>query len=693
MIEKYQITPTKHNSIKIKRMSIVQSLLSHYSNNFLSLRYVCLMIIFVPNVTFAQVDTTIILDLDSITLGIKNTTLDTIVPSDTLQQDLSLDSLKQSEKNIEFPQKNKIYTIQRNSYLKDSMSLYYKYDNDDSLLKKDSSINSNSTHEDDLTKRDDNEYLHLGNIGSSATPMLFSIDDTYSKDIGLHQYDFFNTTVDSFKYFQVQQPYSHAYFNTGSNKNNFSTGISFINSYKHDLNLYIDFRRINQEGLYTSQKTKHSDFKTSLYWDNNRHELFFLYYNRTNTEHINGGVFPDQDFGENPFRANMAINLSGANIRHYSTGFKLTNKYLIGKLKNVELKLYHQISYQHNTYNFHDQDVRGKSDSLYYLQLIKDERGIRHDIKQKIWNNNLGTSFSLGNYIDLNGSVRYQHNKIENDFYIDKSNIIDLLARIKFSIQRFNIIGNLNFNIAGLEHSSNFNIAANLKLNKKFGRFQFVYRNLRKPASYIQNRLILNADLIWNNDFELQTYNSFKFEYINDYLNAKLNYTSIILDDHILLNEHQILEQSNSTFYIQQINFSQAFNYWKLHSDHHVMLQLFSNNLVGLPTLFTKHNLYFKHQFKSSDKSMKIGANIRYTMADNILKYQASIGSFYKSDQEFSNYWTSELYLAARISTFRFYVKYTNIDQLFDNKIDYQIFNNPQFDSSILFGIDWILYN
>ena len=673
-------------------MSKALNILSLRSNNILSFRFVCLMIIFLPSIIIGQIDTTKDAHLDNNLIQYGNQ--DTIIQIDSVQQNLSLDSLKQLKRNIPSPQRKKTYTILRNSYLKDSMSLYYRYDNDELLYKKDSVIQSNSTHEDDLTKRNNNEYLHLGNIGSSATPMLFSIDDTYSKDIGFHQYDYFNSTPDSFKYFQVQQPYSHAYFNTGSNKNNFSTGITFINSYKHDINLFIDFRRINQEGLYTGQKTKHSDFKTSLYWDNNRHELFFLYFNRTNTEQINGGVLPDQNFdGEgNTFRTNMGINLNGANIRHYSTGFKLTNKYLIGKVRNAEMKLYHKVNFQLNTYNFHDKDIISTSDSLYYLQLRKDDRGIRHNVEQQIWNNTFGTSFTLGNFVDVDGALRYQYNKIENDFHLEKSSLIDVLARVKFSIQRFLIIGKLAFNISGLENSSNLNIAANFNLNKKFGRFQFVYRNLRKPASYIQNRFILNDELIWNNSFELQAYNSFKFEYINEYINAKLNYTSIILDDHILLSEDQTLQQ-NSTFYIQQFNYTQAFNYWKLHSDHHVMLQLFSDNLVGLPTLFTKHNLYFKHQFKSSDKSMKIGANIRYTMADNILKYQASLGSFYKSDQEFSNYWTSEIYLAARISTFRFYVKYTNIDQLFDNKIDYQIFNNPQFDSSILFGIDWILYN
>jgi len=632
----------------------------------------------------------------SANISIDSTQKDPISPTDSLRIDsLSaidttlIDTLSQILVDSLKPKINRI-----SFKIKDSLAVYYQYDMNASSrwnVFLDTALYQNS-YEDDLTRHNDNLHFHTGNTGSSAKSMQFKLFENINHDIGLHPYVFFNKPVDSFKYFMVLKPYSKAYFNTGSIKENFSTGIQFANQYDNGLHFTIDFRRINFTGLYNNQNTKHSDFNTGLYWNNNRHQMYLHYYNRTNKETHNGGIKEDIDFEAtgNEIRTNIGTQLIAADTRHYLNGIKLTNKYLLFGNGTTGLDLIHQFRYDHQIFKFADDDT--VKDTTYYGHLMTDGRGIRYYLDQKKLSNKFGFELIRDEQLNIGAHLRYQNRRINHEYFSGNKNILDLLGNFELQLNNWNTNGQLEFNFTGLENALNLKINSSLLIGKNWGKVDFTYQSINKPASFIQQELVLNNTSIWSNNFDIQNQNSFRIGYSNPKLGSKISYRSIFLNNHIFLNTDQIFEQSQTTIQIHQLNFSQGFNLWRFYTTHYLLLQSMNTDVLGLPELYTKHDLFVK-LIDAKTKDWRVGGNIRYYMSDYLWKDQAALGTFYPTTQKFEDYWSTEIYTSVKISSFRLYLKYQNFEQLFDDKIDFQIKDHPQFDASILFGIKWIMFD
>ena len=69
------------------------------------------------------------------------------------------------------------------------------------------------------------------------------------------------------------------------------------------------------------------------------------------------------------------------------------------------------------------------------------------------------------------------------------------------------------------------------------------------------------------------------------------------------------------------------------------------------------------------------------------------MGTFYPSQTPFVDYWSTDAYISMKIERLRFYINYSNVDQLFDGIVDSQVLHHPQFDNIIKFGVNVILYD
>ncbi len=691
----------------LKYLYIYKStLLNYIPKTALSYREILILfsLFFINTLSGQIIGTTLTTPVDTVQAkAISRDTLKSSVSiSDTLMNDtiildsLQLDSLRQD--SIKSPS-----IIRKRHIINDSMAIYYITELIPIYRKLSDTSLTLDFHEDDHSKHWNSYHLHTGNVGSPSTAILYQINNNIDKDMGFQQYSLFNQPMDSFKQYMVIQPFSQAYFNTGSNKNNFSNGIRYANLYANNVHLNIDFKRINYQGLYKDQNTKHSDFNSAVYWDNNRHQLFVHYNYRSNLENNNGGITtPTNRLNESVYkiRTNVLTRLNDAHTRLFHTGLKITNKYLLLQSGDNNLDLIHQLRYSQNTYKYWDKNVA--KDKTFYKQLVVDNRGIRYYLDKKTWTNSFGANISNEKYYFLNAMLRHQNYKITNDYYEESSNILDFIVDARFKLGKWHNKGQLQFNIAGLDNNSNLKISSEIGFGKKYGKLGIAYQNLRQSPSYIQQRYIINNKMIWDNSekFKIQFSNSLEASYDNSYTNTHIKLKTILLKQHIYLDTTMILRQHDPLISIQQLSARQDFKLWNIHSSHTILLQNMSSKVLSLPTLFTKHDIYWNYRFKKSNKTLRLGANIKYYISDKILQYQPALGMLYPSKYKFTDYWTSDLYLTMKIEKVRFYIKYNNWDQLglvkdfiFNKPIAFQVHNHPQFDPILQFGLNWRFFN
>ncbi len=574
-------------------------------------------------------------------------------------------------------------------YLSD-IKTYYDYS--DSTL-------DNFFHQYDPAKRRPIDFLNLGNAGTAARNMQFESKPYIGFNSGLNQYDLYNYTLEDFRFFENNVPLANVFFTPVGGQQNFVIRSDFSRDFDDNTSLSLNYRRIRQQGFYTNQLTKITNFGVSLRYKgaNDRLTGFASIISNVNEEGHNGGVLTDTLFAKALYadRANIPVVIEDGQTRYQQKMYSLINYYQLNKPKesNIQLLLRYDLTMDRRYFKYTDPDTDTDQDSTYYGQFLLEDRGIRSYIRVNKIRNAFYAYAGDGKKLDIRGGIVYDRYSIDetgidsnfDNAYLDFQGDVPITSSLS-------ILSEAKLGL--LDGSGDFLAKGSLKIDiGKWIELNGGASFFRYTPNLTQRSLVINGLQHWSNDFSKPIGSDFFGEFYIPVLKLKGKINQSLITNALFYNTEGSPTQLEDIFSATSLSLANEFRFWKMGMENYLLFQVFSDNVYHLPTFHTKHNLHIQGYLFKRALFARFGAEVRLTPSYEGVLFNPIIGSFYQSDETLDFYPMTDLYFTGKIKQFRFFLRFENIVNLFEDKVQYQVVNYPQFDYKVRFGVSWLLFN
>lgn len=578
-------------------------------------------------------------------------------------------------------------TLQLRYYNIDAPSVYHSYI--------DTALN-NTVHNYDEARHHTVEYIHLGNQGSAATPLIYSARPYVGFDAGYHQYDMYNFSLQSLKFYEGNVPLVNGIFTPVGSQDNFTVKADFARSYSDGFAVSANYRRISQAGIYQSEATKTTNLAVSLRYQSasKRYSNYLSIISNVNEQDNGGGPLSigELDARGRGFRRLISPTLTDASTRHQQKYYNLTNYYeLSDSAAALQVLLRYDIGADYRYYKYADDDLSSINDDTYYDTLLVDERGLRHYTRINRLHNSFYAYLTDNKKLNVRAGIVYDKYDIEQDValstyhnaYLAMDGSIPFLKSLSLQTSAQLGIG---------DGAGDFNVDGALKL--QLGKIADVTAGItlyRYTPSLLQRSLYVSQINIWEHDFTNPVGSDLYAKVRVPYLNLSAEMHQHVVNNAVYYNAEAIPVQYGSIYTNTSLAITQDMHYGIFYLENSILLQLQNENIYGLPTYWSRHNFYLQfHMFKRNLLS-RWGVETRLSPAYDGLAYNAGVGVFHLSGQQTEFYPMTDVYFSGKVQKFRLFVKLENVNQLIDaTKVDFRIANHPQHDWAIRFGVGWL---
>ncbi len=578
-------------------------------------------------------------------------------------------------------------------------------------------------------ERDGIESMNIGNNGTAAFPMVYSMDKSTGFNVGYNQFDIYRYQKDSIRYYQVIRPYVELTMCIGLNYNQMFK-VKFANQHKGLFYYGVDFTRIYSTGIYQGQRANDNGFSLyGIYNSKNKHWNIDadLIFNSFRVQE-NGGV-KINPFDSTLFQKNLVpITDVGQNI-YNQISFYLTSSYSIGKSyyarKNDTLrvktllpvfKVSHLFNIEKSSFSYRD----------YYPDTVNYEKFFSPD---SVYND--FHYLKVGNAIQL----EYRPRSLTSDStYSEK----DFIAYAEAGVDYYLVWQN------GLHHSFDNLYVGGTFRNNYASKAHIIYRATAKYylAGYNQNDLMVDGlvgydfnklgILSGNATFQLK-----QAPYIFEHYYYPRNSWSDSLSQTAIFNvggkyqnpRYGIVADLN--YYVASyipttpgvpipyvtkspesafvLHFGNRNGIAGLHFDNDLWFTItpppygYINSMF--PMFYSKHSLYYEHRVFKGAFWFATGFDVRLRYSTNSGPYyEPLLGTFApvttpNPTYQFSNfpiYPLVDFFVNFKIKTVRIFLKVTNVTSPIDAYYGYgysNFYKYPAADLSFAAGVTWRFFD
>ncbi len=535
----------------------------------------------------------------------------------------------------------------------------------------------------------DKGALTLGNYGSAHLPIKYQVNDELWKDPGFHQYDQYKLNRDDLKFYRHGLAFNDLFFSPVGGQENFIVKAKFSNNFKDNVNLSLDYERINQDGIYSAQNTKSTKLGAGIWKHNkkNNHHFFLTLIANNHNETHNGGVMIQSD---RTFRSRSTepIYLNSSGTRHQHFSYAMDNFFGV---RNRPYEIHHQISYDHGYFRFSDDDINTASDSLVYNNFITDNRGSRYFMGFLRLKNTVDLGISKEK-LDLRVGLAHQYAKYSRDEGKLNFNELFLFSKLNFQLGEYADLA-AQAHLGAGSNAGNLNLQGQLNLTPIEGISIGAKMVLRRydPTLIHENLSITTIPVYAIDTFskinEVQLGGQLRI----DKLNLELELSSGVVDNPVSYDTLATPLQNDASIEYLQASVEHRF-FWKFVGiENSLMYQRFSENIYRLPKLYGLHNLFVEFPLFKKKLLTRTGV-IYYSLdLDGAQRFMPVTGAFYPSTQRIRPYDYYEFYANFQISDLRLFFKIENLNDLFIPQEHYHIINHPQADWHLRLGARWLI--
>ena len=306
----------------------------------------------------------------------------------------------------------------------------------------------------------------------------------------------------------------------------------------------------------------------------------------------------------------------------------------------------------------------------------------------------VGIGDKLANYFSFSpvDYLRGSNNIVQNSVY--------LYAGANGQYSRYlawNAKGKYNF--LGYE-LNDFALEANMKFNAyPFRRYRNSpltlgahFETSLKEPDYYQQHLFTNH-FKWDNEFGKISTTKAEVSLSIPRWDMAASFGYGLLSNNIFYDNQGMARQNGDPMSVMTASLKKNFQIWKLHLDHHAMLQLSSNQeVLPLPLLALNFRYYIQFDVVKNVMQMQIGANGTYTTEWYAPAYNPVLGVFHNQDErKYGNCPYIDAFVNIQWKKAAIFIKAVNVNMGWPNKsVDYFTaagYIAPQ--RAIKFGITW----
>lgn len=539
--------------------------------------------------------------------------------------------------------------------------------------------------------------LNTGNAGSMGISPLFQFKPASGFTTGYRAYDDFNFMPDSIRFYDSERPLADLFFSPifGSQQN-FIVGAEYGQKFKDGLAISLNYRRISQLGFYQNQGTRTTNVALAIRWTTRSKKLDFFtgFVSNTNNEVHNGGV--DTAILVRPsgqFRINVPVALSNNKSRYEQQSYFLYSTLALDGKAAVESRfaIGHKLDIKTGYQGYYDNGLDSRNDTLFYNDYLIDNRGIRNRVALTQWSNTFmlrsqwkrafGTLSLVYDHFRLNdgGQTRVVNDvTLRLDGKIAAGSTLDVYTRARLGIGA---------------NAGSFVVEANTtlqlgKVAKLSGELSF----FNSQPMWNQDVLTLNGQNVYNDPLNNVLGTAFLATLDLPWLGIKASLGQQLIDNYIYRSETALPVQHNGALQVSQAMVSQHWRWKIIHLESHAFWQSVNQSFVALPSFYVKSNLFLERAFFKKNLLLRTGLEVKYIPDFVLPEYDVVTGNYYRGDQSYKDkYLSADYYILGKVSKFRIFFKFENIQQYLNNRINYLAAFHPQFDNRMRLGFRWLL--
>lgn len=584
---------------------------------------------------------------------------------------------------------------------------YFFQDNIERLLSFKDTLLDNYFEQYDPARQRVIDFAQLGNLGTPTIAQFYQPRWHNDLDIGFHQFDLYKIEHKDLRFYKTEKPFSDLYFTQGPGQQNTFFKAKFTRDFSEGLNFSIDYKRMNNDGQFKSQAAVHTIFATGFWYQskNKKYNSFLTYTSNAHDIQNNGGIDIDALTATNQERIfNIPVFLRNSETYHVSRSVAYNQQYnLVGKPDSAQarpqrnFKLHHGITFTRDRYKFFDSDP--PADTIFYEHLLVDDRGLRYYFDNRTLENSFSISTSKSGSATqrdfLKVGIDHQIHFLQQEPLDSTVNHIILRGQWNFApSERMNVKTHLMYN--ALANFGDYRVGGDLYLDfKKAGNFEASLVNQLYSPTLLQQQMFISEQALWNNNFAKSLETNLSATYRLPQVGLTITGQYHLINKMIYFDSLAFPRQTGDLVNILQLAVQQNFRLRGFHLDNTIAVQTSTSDVVRLPELFSKHNLYYEGKIFSDRMLLRVGLDLRMVNAYKAYYYQPLIGQFHLQDNQTIPFYPAvDAYTSFKVQHFRFFVRAENLTRFLDEStLYYQVAGYAQPYFFIKFGLSWQLLN
>ena len=579
-----------------------------------------------------------------------------------------------------------------------------------------------------------NNHYSLGDNGVTFVPLFYN----YQVQSPNFHFAANNTpsvvfTPENLNFLDTHKPFTELVLLAGA-KNEVVSKFIHSQNVNKNLNVTLNFQRLRSDGFYQRQASVVTDFSAAVYYHTTDYHYILLsgiILNRVQTD-VNGGIPKDSAFQNGPLqdRTLLAINLNNANRQYSTNEFFLKHFYSKGvhhpdgdtnmthytKPSDVWIHTLHlsetKIAFYDSAY--YNENPTGplwpaaaydsvRTSDLTRIINFSNQLGYEHRPQKKD-----GSPRQIGLGFGINQEMVLLNQHIAKDTtigYTDFQAQPNIYTKV---INNWGLYGKIvNFNAAAYQFQLQGEATV---VGYNQGDYAIRYQSrYRLPDS----SSAIHLDAGYNNihpDFMWSTYYSNYYNWQNQLQNTQNAYVNLYYwspryrlqvgggmfsTAHMVYFDGTGVRQDpgqfhGATLYLKK---SVTIRHWG-----------FSTKLVGqyvpdsaalrLPAFVTETSLFYENWLFKKALQMQIGVDLFYNSAYFANGYIPALGQYYvQNEKALGSYPYFDVFLNARISRARIFIKYENVNAYLGNFSYFYALHYPYPDAALKLGVIWRFFD
>lgn len=541
------------------------------------------------------------------------------------------------------------------------------------------------------------KYQDLGNIGSAAKPMYYSVPEVIGVTSGFHAYDLYFRDPSKRKFFDTKSPFTEmsAFFG-GGNRN--MLDVAFARNVNPRWNIGLDFNTLRiRKTLNPAQRDDHMTVQnayglhTNYRSENGRYWLLGAFSRMKHVVNEIGGIIPPEvDPNSLYFTYEDAkVWLQNTRARDLRQDFHLYHEYKLGN----GLQFYHV--FDRKNQNLVIESLLDTPDALFFNSNRfnnPDTTQNKNDFEE--WRNEFGLKGTFKGFY-YNSFMKLRNGQMESPFFPNK----------RSAFNEFYIGGELIGKISEkweVSADGEYLIPGNFKIHGIFISpwLDVEYtKALYKPTSMQQ--IYYGNHFQWENNFSDigvdQVRGSIKVDLENLRLRPSLTLNRV--NNYIYFGEDQLVAQASGEAFMIMPGFAANFRLGKkFRLDAEVIFTQVSGEAADqfrIPKWYGNTRFYFDSPLFNENVFVQLGVDVRYKSSFFAEAYNPSYQQFYLQNTfNVYGYPVADIFLDFRINRTRVLFKYNHLNAgMMSNEGYFVTPDYTGYRSFLDLGITWYLFD